>query len=133
VLFLLLYVGAFWKMEEVCRPTPNEGSPGYTASEFEVMAAALPEQSQLQTVVEALFQANGSDVEDSIVYKQWVHGSHMKIVSMTSTVGEFNEKICRTADQATTHHETAKSKASYLKMLKETILPDTGTVILLDF
>jgi hypothetical protein len=88
---------------------------------------------KLQTVVEGLFQANDFDVEDSIVYQQWVHDGHTKIVFMTSTVGEFTEKICRTADRATTHHYTAKSQASYLKMLKETILPDTGTVILLDF
>jgi hypothetical protein len=44
---------------------------------------------------------------------------------MTSTGGKLTEKICRTAEQATTHHYTAKSQASYLKMLKETILPDT--------
>jgi hypothetical protein len=68
-------------------------------------------------------------VEDGIVYKQLC----TEIVSMTSTVGEFTEKICRTADQATTHHYTAKSQASYFKMLKETILPDTEAVILLDF
>jgi phenolic acid decarboxylase len=33
-------------------------------------------------------QANDFDVEDSIVYKQWVHDDKIKIVSMTSTVGE---------------------------------------------
>jgi hypothetical protein len=53
-------------------------------------------------------------VEDRRVYKQWVHDGHAKIVSMTSTVGEFTEKICRTADQAVTHHYTAKSQASCL-------------------
>jgi hypothetical protein len=52
---------------------------------------------------------------------------------MRSTVGEFAEKICLTADQATTHHYTAKSQASYLKMLKETILTYAEAVILLDF
>jgi hypothetical protein len=51
---------------------------------------------------------------------------------MTSTVGEFTEKICQIADQATNHHYTARSQASYLKMLKETILPDIQAVILLD-
>jgi hypothetical protein len=84
-----------------------------------------PGESQLQTAVEELFEANDFDVEDSIIYKQWVHDGHTKIVSMTSTVGEFTEKICQTADQATTRHYTAKSQASYSKMLKETILPDT--------
>jgi hypothetical protein len=57
-----------------------------------------PGQSQLQTVVEELFQANYFDVEDSIVYKQWFHDDHTQIVSMTSTVGEFTEKICRTPE-----------------------------------
>jgi hypothetical protein len=50
-------------------------------------------QSQLQTVVEELFQSNDFDVEDSIVYKQWIHDSHTKIVPMTSPVAEFTEKI----------------------------------------
>jgi hypothetical protein len=68
-----------------------------------------PGQSHLQTVVEELFQANNFDVEDSIVYKQWVHDGHTKVASMTSTVGKFTEKICQTTDQATTHHYTAKS------------------------
>jgi hypothetical protein len=72
-------------------------------------------------------------VEDSVVYKQWVHDGHTKIVSMMSTVGEFNEEICLTADQATTRRHTAKSQPSYLKMLKETILSDTEAVILPDF
>jgi hypothetical protein len=75
-----------------------------------------PGQSQLQTVVEELFQANDFDVEDSIVYNQWIHDGRTKIVSMTSTVGEFTEKsakqqICQDAvqgfhretDQATLH------------------------------
>jgi hypothetical protein len=48
-------------------------------------------------------------VEDNIADKQWVHDGHTKIVSMTSTVGEFAKKICRTADQAIIHHYTAKS------------------------
>jgi hypothetical protein len=38
----------------------------------------FPGQSQLQTVVEELFQTNDFDVEDSIVYKQWVH-DHTKL------------------------------------------------------
>jgi hypothetical protein len=67
------------------------------------------------------------------VYKEWVHDGHTKIVSVTSAVGEFTEKIGRTADQATTRHYTEKSHASYLQMLKETILPNTEAVILLDF
>jgi hypothetical protein len=92
-----------------------------------------PGQSQLQTVTEELFQTNDFDVEDSVVYKWCFHDGHTKIVSMTSTVGEFTVKICWTADHAATHHYTTKSQASYLKMLKETILPDNEAVILLDF
>jgi hypothetical protein len=72
-------------------------------------------------------------VEEGIFYKQWVHDGHTKIISTTSTVGEFTEKIGRTAGQTTTHHYTATPQASYLKMLKETILPDTEAAILLEF
>jgi hypothetical protein len=62
-------------------------------------------QSQLQTVTEELFQANNDfDVEDSIVYKQWVHDGHTKTASMISTAGKFMEKICQTAHQVRTHH-----------------------------
>jgi hypothetical protein len=42
-----------------------------------------------------LFQANDFDMEDIIVHKQWVHDGHIKIVSMTSSVGEYTEKICK--------------------------------------
>jgi hypothetical protein len=66
----------------------------------------------MQTDTKYLFWANNFDVKDSIVYKQWVHGGHAKTVPMTSTVGEFTEKICHTEDQATTHHYTAISHAS---------------------
>jgi hypothetical protein len=38
-----------------------------------------PGQSQLQTVIEELFQANDSDVEDCIIYKHWVHDGHTKL------------------------------------------------------
>lgn len=50
------------------------------------------QESRLQTVTEELFQANDFDVEDSMVYKQWVHNDHIEIVSMMSAVGEFTEK-----------------------------------------
>jgi hypothetical protein len=42
------------------------------------------------------------------------------------------KKICQTAYQAASHH-TAKSLVSYLKILKERVLPDTKAVILPDF
>jgi hypothetical protein len=38
-------------------------------------------------------------------------------VSLTSTDGEFNEKMFNAADQATSHHYTAKLQASYLNTL----------------
>jgi hypothetical protein len=47
-------------------------------------------------------------VEDSI-HKQWFHDGHTEIVSMRSADKEFREKICQTAEQATTHHFTVKS------------------------
>jgi hypothetical protein len=87
--------------------------------------------SQLQPIAEELFLATDFDVETSIVYKQWVHNGHTKIVFITNTVRERNEKFCQTADLATTLHYTVKSQTSYLKMLKETILPNTRTVTLL--
>jgi hypothetical protein len=52
---------------------------------------------------------------------------------MTSTAAEFTEKICQTAYQATILHYTAKSQVSFLKMLKDAIVPDTEAVISLDF
>jgi hypothetical protein len=50
-----------------------------------------PGLSQLQTVIEESFQANDFDMEDSVVFEQWVCDCHTKIVSMTSTDGEFTE------------------------------------------
>jgi hypothetical protein len=29
---------------------------------------------------------------------QWIHDGHTETVIMTTTVGEFTEKICQTAD-----------------------------------
>jgi hypothetical protein len=40
----------------------------------------------------------------NIVYKQRVHNGHTKTVYMTSTVGEFTEKICHTKDKIINHH-----------------------------
>jgi hypothetical protein len=52
---------------------------------------------------------------------QRVCDDHTEILSFTDIVVEFTEKVCWMADQAITHHCTAKSQASYLIMLKETI------------
>jgi hypothetical protein len=54
--------------------------------------STCPGHSQLHIVLDKLFQANDSDVEDSIVYKQQIHDGHIEIVSMTSTVEEFTKK-----------------------------------------
>jgi hypothetical protein len=72
-------------------------------------------------------------VEDSIVYKQWVHDGLTKVVFVANTFGESTEKICQSANQATSHCDTTKSQALYLKTLKGSILPDTEAVILFDF
>jgi hypothetical protein len=50
-------------------------------------------QSQLRAVIEELFQANNFDVEDSILYKQWVHDDHTKVADITNTAGQLTEKI----------------------------------------
>jgi hypothetical protein len=52
---------------------------------------------------------------------------------VTSTFGEFTEKISQAANQATSHCDTTKSQALYLKTLKGSVLPDTEAVILVDF
>jgi hypothetical protein len=57
-----------------------------TALESLKIVSKCPRQSQLQTVVEELFQANDFDVEGSIIYKQWVHDDHIKIVFMKSNL-----------------------------------------------
>jgi hypothetical protein len=54
--------------------------------------SSCPKHSQLQSVIEELFETN-NDVEDSALYKQWVCNGHTKIVSMTSTAEEFTDKF----------------------------------------
>jgi hypothetical protein len=79
----------------------------------------FPGQGQLQTALQELFHPNDFDMEASIVCKQWIHDGHTEIVFMTTIVKEFTEKVCQTADYATSHHYKAKSQALYIKMLKK--------------
>jgi hypothetical protein len=74
-----------------------------------------------------------SDEEDSTVYRQWVHDHHTGIIIMTSTAIEFPETHLPKIKSTTISHTTAKSEASYLKMLSKTILQHTDTPILLYF
>lgn len=77
-------------------------------------------------------------MEDSIVYKQWLYDDHTKIVHIINTTGQFTEKKknllnCRSSNKPSLESNyRAKSQASYLKM-KETFLPGTETVMLLNF
>jgi hypothetical protein len=54
-----------------------------------------PGHRQIQTVVKELSQVNDFDMEDSILYKQWVHYGHAKILYTTSSVGKFTEKFAQ--------------------------------------
>lgn len=46
---------------------------------------------------------------------------------------EFTEKTAEKQIKQTTHHYTAKPQASYLNTSKETVPPDTETVLCLNF
>ena len=89
----------------------------------------MPRSESLRKKNKPHFFENELDPEDTIVYKQWIHSGQAKLLSMTTSMEEFS----KAADNATTHHYTAKAQSAYLRNLKETIQPQTHAIVLLDF
>ncbi|CAH0547009.1 unnamed protein product [Brassicogethes aeneus] len=91
-----------------------------------------PGSEALEQLMLDIFSENDLETDDNIAYKQWVHKGQSKLVNMTSTIEDFVKDLSKAADQATTHHFTAKSQASYLRNLKENIPAETEVIVLLD-
>ncbi|CAH0556044.1 unnamed protein product [Brassicogethes aeneus] len=92
-----------------------------------------PGSEALEQLMLDIFSENDLETDDNIAYKQWVHKGQSTLVNMTSTIEDFVKDLSKAADQATTHHFTAKSQASYLRNLKENIPAETEVIVLLDF
>lgn len=86
----------------------------------------------LKQHVEFLFAADETDNDDKISYKQWCQDGQLKLQTISSTVSEYIDTLCDSADRATSHHFTCKAQSQYLRQLKEN-LPTNHIIILLDF
>ncbi|XP_065063917.1 uncharacterized protein LOC135690326 [Rhopilema esculentum] len=70
--------------------------------------------------------------EDTVTFQQWTTVDRAELVSQTLPVPDFIDKLCCQLDQITSHSFIAKSQASYLKRLEETLNKDK-VIVLLDF
>jgi len=91
-----------------------------------------PGIDQLRTFLEGLFDSADNDSDDIVAYKQWTHDGQSKLQSVTETVSDFINTLCSRADKVTDHHFTAKAQSTYLRQLKESLVPGTA-IVLLDF
>ena len=60
-------------------------------------------------------------MDDEISYKQWIISvdSKAKLMTVVSTVQDFNEKTCESFDSLRQHIYISKAQASYLSKLKD--------------
>lgn len=73
-----------------------------------------------------------SDTDDKIEYRQRSHGGQCKLQTLVNTAEEFLELLLDKSYAATVHHYTAKAQAESLRLLKESLDPESA-VILLNF
>ena len=91
-----------------------------------------PGKELLAEFLDGVFKDHDLDGEDVLVFKQWVHTDRTSLVTIQETVNGYIDKLCMAVHDLAPHHYIAKSQASYLRHLKETI-PENEAIILLDF
>ena len=72
------------------------------------------------------------DLDDFILYKQWVYNPRITMIDIRSSVDEFIHLLVQKVDSLRLHHFTAKVQAQHLRNLKENLSEGTA-VILVDF
>jgi hypothetical protein len=88
--------------------------------------------AQCKTVIEQL-RIDDFDVKDSLVYMQWICDSHTEMVSMISTVGEFNEKYLPNYRSSNNPTLCSKITSFISEDVEKNILPGTQAVFHLIF
>ena len=91
-----------------------------------------PGPEKLKTFIYSLYDEEDIDDSDEVNYKQWVHTDRTMLETITSTVGEFLDKLGDNFDQLRTHHYIARAQSAFLKCIKESITCN-DLVILLDY
>ena len=69
---------------------------------------------------------------ETVRYKQWTVIDRSELVTQSTTVEEFIEKVCEKLDMITTHSYIAKAQAEYLKNLKPEMI-QKEVIVLCDF
>lgn len=73
-----------------------------------------------------------SDLDDTILYIQWVSTDCTNLVHHMSTIAEYIDLLAEKLNSLTSHSYISKKQAQYLKERKET-LEDTTCIVLMDF